>query len=349
MHWAPPKVQTVPRVFDWLVRLRRAQAWLLVLFCADAVALADLLSGPDVWLGPVYLLVICVAAWSLGWVGGQATGVACMVVSLTINGLSLYPYSQAEFVWNLLMRFGAISVVSAAIAGARWAYVREWWLARSDSLTGTLNRKAFFELAQTAIDARRWRLLVYVDLDGFKKLNDARGHAAGDASLRAFGTSVRKMIRPEDVFARLGGDEFVIFMNVKDEASAWAVSTRLHQAMNNVQTENGTLDCSAGGLAVPPGFVTLDELLQRADYLMYTAKLRGAGLQLDTSSGAERAAIDPGAVLPRGVRTLARKGSANDRRTEPLVDAPVGAPHLPSAMPGSELGAAEPERQVAWG
>ena len=319
MHWAPPKVQTVPRVFDRLVRLRRVHAWMLVLLCGDLVALLDVWSGPELWLGPAYLLVICVAAWSLGWMAGQATGIACMAVTLAINGLSLYPYNQIEFVFNLLMRFGSLSIVVAAISGARWAYVREWWLARSDSLTGALNRKAFFELAETAVDGHRWRLLVYADLDGLKKLNDFQGHAAGDACLRTFGSSVRKMIRPGDIFARLGGDEFVIFMNVRDEASARAVASRLHLAMNDISIDTGKLSCSVGGLAVAPGYATMDTLLQRADNLMYQAKSRGAGLQIDTSSDVELIEFDPGKRFSRGVRTTVRKGCANDRRTEPLT------------------------------
>ena len=164
--------------------------------------------------------------------------------------LSLYPYGTIDLAWNLGLRFAAILIVIAAIAGARGAYVREWWLARTDPLTGALNRQAFFELAQTAIDLRRWRLLIYVDLDGFKKINDGQGHMAGDACLRTFGNTVRRMIHRGDIFARLGGDEFVIFMSVRDQTAAGSAAARLHQAMNNQEwtpaLQRGCAYCPTG-------------------------------------------------------------------------------------------------------
>jgi diguanylate cyclase (GGDEF)-like protein len=317
MQWGPPKARPVPRLFDRLVRLQPAQVWLLVLFAVDVAVMLDLLTGPDVWFGPVYLLVICVTTWSLGWKAGQLVGTACMGLTFAINGLSLYPYGNAEFVWNLVMRFGAISVVVAVIAAVRRAYVREWWLARTDTLTGALNRQAFFELAQTAFDPHGWRLLIYADLDGLKQVNDNLGHAAGDACLRAYGGAVRKMIRRNDIFARVGGDEFIIFMSVKDEAAARVVAARLHSGMNCIPAESGNLNCSVGGLVVPPGRASVDDLVRSADNLMYDAKLRGACLQLGVASNVERVAIGRARTTSRSVGTQGRNGRADDRRAQP--------------------------------
>ena len=89
MQWVPPTASTVPRVFDRLARLQPAQAWLLVLFSLDVAALIDLVTGPDLWCGPIYLLVVCIAAWSLGWKAGQLTGIGCMGITLAINGMGL--------------------------------------------------------------------------------------------------------------------------------------------------------------------------------------------------------------------------------------------------------------------
>jgi diguanylate cyclase (GGDEF)-like protein len=313
MQRASLEARAVPRIFDRLVKLRPAQAWLLILFSADIAVLADLLAGPDTWLGPLYLLVICVAAWSLGWKAGQATGVACMGLTFALNGLSLYPYGTVDFAWNLGVRFGAISIVIAVIAGARRAYVREWWLARTDPLTGALNRQAFFELAQTAIDPRRWHLLIYADLDGFKKINDNRGHMAGDACLRAFGNTVRRTVRCGDIFARLGGDEFVILMSVRDEKAAGIAAARLHDAMNNIPTMSGHLRCSVGGLSIPPGAAKVDDLLRGADDLMYRAKLRGGSVELGVAPKGD----DPlrEGLVSRGVKGRIRNSAiVNDRR-----------------------------------
>ena len=249
-----------------------------------AAALVDLLTGTSLWFGPVYLLVMCFAAWSLGWRAGHVTGIGCMALTFAINGVSLYPYGETALTWNFVMRFLAVSTVITVIAGARRTYLREWWLARSDALTGALNRQAFFELAPSVIGTQSWRLLIYSDLDGLKKINDVHGHSAGDDCLRAYGAAVAKIIRRDDIFARLGGDEFVIFMNVKDEAAARTVASRLHKAMNAIVVDGLTLECSVGGLVVPPGHASVDELVRSADSLMYEAKLRGACLQLGTAS-----------------------------------------------------------------
>ena len=307
----------MPRIFVRLVRLRPPQAWLLILICLDLTALADVLTGPDLWFGPGYLVVMCLAAWSLGWRAGQLTGIACMGLTFAINGVSLYPYGGADLAWNLAMRFGAISIVIAIVAGVRRAYVKEWWLARTDILTGALNRQAFFELGQQAVDDHGWRLLVFADLDGLKQVNDLQGHAAGDTCLRAYGSAVRKLIRRDDIFARVGGDEFVIFMSIKDESAGRTVAARLHQAMNCISTESGKLNCSVGSLTVPPGEAPIDELVRSADNLMYKAKQRGAGLQLGMASDVRGPAVGRARVISRGTRVVAGPAGIKDRRADP--------------------------------
>ncbi|MXP29450.1 diguanylate cyclase [Porphyrobacter algicida] len=293
------KASAVQRAFDLMVRLRPAHAWTLIVLCTTATALADWLTGADLWFGPVYLLVMCFAAWSLGWRAGHIVGISCLVLTFAINGFDLYPYGGIALAWNLGMRFLALSIVISVIAGARRTYKREWWLARSDALTGAFNRKAFFELASSSIGDQRWRLLIYADLDGLKQTNDTRGHAAGDDCLRAYGSTISKSIRRNDMFARLGGDEFVVFMNVKDEAAARTTASRLHQAMNAIDVEGCPLKCSVGALVVPPGAVAVDELVRRADHLMYEAKLRGACLQLGIASQVEPAVQAGARATPR--------------------------------------------------
>jgi diguanylate cyclase (GGDEF)-like protein len=319
MQWAPPKSSALPHLVDRVVRLRPAQAWLLILGCTDAAVLGDRLTGPDLWFGPVYLLVICLAAWSRGWRGGQLTGVCCMALTFAINGRDLYPYAGEDFAWSLGTRFLAVTVIIAVIASVRGAYVREWWQARTDILTGALNRQAFFELAPSANDTQRWRLLAYADLDGLKQVNDKQGHAAGDACLKAYGTTVRHIIRRHDIFARVGGDEFLIFMNVKDEAAARAVASRLHQAVNGIAAHRSRLKCSVGGLLVPPGDASMDDLVRSADNLMYEAKLRGASLQLGIASQVERPALGRARARSRGSAWgLSGKESPVERRAESM-------------------------------
>lgn len=274
--------RTAKLPLEWLVCLRRAHAWMLILLGVDLAVLGDVITGRDLWFGPVYLLMICLAAWARGWRTGQAVGLSCMALTFAINGAGLYPYGEADLVWNLVSRFAAISMVVVIVAGARRVYIREWWLARTDPLTHALNRQAFFELGAPMAMAGEWRLLVYADIDGLKQLNDSEGHAAGDACLRAYAAAVRKAIRRDDMFARVGGDEFLVFMAVRSSAAAGVVASRLHQVMNSIPNRHGSeIRCSIGALIVPPGAVSLDEVVRCADGLMYQAKLRGACLQIE--------------------------------------------------------------------
>jgi GGDEF domain-containing protein len=143
---------------------------------------------------------------------------------------------------------------------------------------------------------------------------------AGDACLQSYGTAVRQMIRRNDIFARVGGDEFLIFMSVKDEAAARTVASRLHKAVNMVPFGDRNLKCSVGGLVVPPGDASMDDLVKRADNLMYEAKLRGAGLQMGIASQVERPALGRArSRLRNSVWGLSEKRVPVERRAE---DAP---------------------------
>lgn len=217
----------------------------------------------------------------------MVTGIGCMALTYLINGNALYPYAEAERVWNLALRFGAISMVVAIVAGSRSAYIREWWLARTDPLTGAFNRQAFFELAEDLAQVGGWRLLIYADLDGLKRINDRQGHSAGDRAIKDFAAAVRQSIRRDDLFARVGGDEFLILMRVRDRQSAEAVAGRIHGTMNSLAGDGlANLKCSVGALIVPPGEMMIDQIIRGADKLMYQAKLHGASLQVQVANRA---------------------------------------------------------------
>src|SRR5947209_10807647 len=106
-------------------------------------------------------------------------------------------------------------------------------LARVDSLTGVLNRRAFLDQADGEwVRHRRHNhalACAMVDVDGFKRINDTFGHAAGDAVLQHIGTMLRATLRASDLPARLGGDEFVALMPETDVAGAAVLGERLLQ------------------------------------------------------------------------------------------------------------------------
>lgn len=285
-RWKSPESALAERL-AWPLRLSRKNAWSLALVAVCLTGLADHLTGSEIWMGPVYLLIISFVAWSLGWAEAIGIGGSCLGITLSANGLELYPYGSVADVSNMAVRILAVLVLVALLHSVRQMYAREWRVSRIDPLTTALNRKAFFELTSARTSSRTWSVLIFADLDGFKQLNDERGHTAGDDCLVRFVKLVRKSVRKDDVFARLGGDEFAIYLDVTNEASAKAVAARLHQAMNCVELANGSrIKCSVGALLIPPGPRAIDEELRCADLLMYEAKGLGSSLMVGTASGA---------------------------------------------------------------
>jgi diguanylate cyclase (GGDEF)-like protein len=207
-----------------------------------------------------------------------------MAMGLGANGLNLYPYGTIAAHWNVAVRVLAVLSIIGFLRWMRRSYEREWRLARTDPLTGALNRQAFFELAGAIHHSPAWDLIAYADLDGLKRLNDQHGHIVGDRCLKAYAKHVRASIRKDDIFVRLGGDEFLIYMSMRDEAAAKAVAARLHRGMNTIAAQmDAKLGCSLGVLILPPGQRAVERELKLADELMYEAKQRGAALMAATA------------------------------------------------------------------
>jgi diguanylate cyclase (GGDEF)-like protein len=159
--------------------------------------------------------------------------------------------------------------------------------ARTDPLTGLLNRRAFLEeIARCAERLDREEMpgtLMFVDLDNFKVVNDAMGHEMGDQVLIHTATLLRNVVRPTDLVARLGGDEFAVWLNGADHMTA---AERAEQLRTQVPREMSELDGSNSlRLGVSIGIATrrhgseepIDSLMRRADMAMYEVKHQGRG------------------------------------------------------------------------
>lgn len=155
-------------------------------------------------------------------------------------------------------------------------------LATQDSLTGALNRRAFNEQAETEIQrtARHQNplCLAVLDLDHFKRINDAFGHLCGDESLLQFSTLCRRQIRRHDLFARFGGEEFTLLLPETTAEAARLLLERIRQELDSLpmQHEQGrfNMTVSAGIATWQPGD-TLETLFRRADQALYRAKSDG--------------------------------------------------------------------------
>jgi diguanylate cyclase (GGDEF)-like protein/PAS domain S-box-containing protein len=150
--------------------------------------------------------------------------------------------------------------------------------ASHDALTGLMNRTALMH-ALTAVCSSAnpgFAAVLFLDLDGFKRINDELGHEAGDQVLRATARALRDSVLGADTVARLGGDEFAVVLSTVHSAdSAVAVATRILERLNLPVTIGGhpvQTRASIGVTAWRPGAVAADEALRRADLAMYRAK-----------------------------------------------------------------------------
>ncbi|EJO9866205.1 sensor domain-containing diguanylate cyclase [Vibrio vulnificus] len=149
-----------------------------------------------------------------------------------------------------------------------------------DDLTQISNRRGFMTLAKKSMaycEVGDYPYsIAYLDLNGFKPINDQFGHQEGDLALKAFADTMKKSFRESDVFARLGGDEFVVFMSGASRSVAQIAIQRFTEALQRYnQSANRGYDLSfcAGIVSVEPDAnISLDELLSQADKAMYQQK-----------------------------------------------------------------------------
>ena len=151
----------------------------------------------------------------------------------------------------------------------------------TDDLTGLLNRRGFFTLGdqqcKLATRNRRTMALIYLDLDGLKKINDELGHDAGDKALKDIANIFKKTFRESDIMARIGGDEFAVLLTELHDPSTGNIIINHLQENIKKHNEHGTRNYElsmANGIAFydPERSCSINELLNQADTLMYKNK-----------------------------------------------------------------------------
>lgn len=200
----------------------------------------------------------------VGWFYRRRDARILLAVTFGLSGTALLfnPYAGLATTWANLA-FASLFCLEAA------AYLRSKLdhEIRTDPLTGALNRSGLEARVGQELD-RSTRtdqplVLVLLDLDNFKQVNDVHGHAAGDRMLVELVRCVRAQLRPYDLVARLGGDEFLILMPARTGAEADALLDRVRP---------GTGDTWSHGIAVAEPTDTAQTLMERADRHLYAAK-----------------------------------------------------------------------------
>jgi diguanylate cyclase (GGDEF)-like protein len=279
-------------------------AWLAAaLGIVLCVGIADFLTGRDVSLILFYLAPIGFGTWYVGLRGGVALAILSALVSVGADALNelaeIFERDRVSMVvvaWNGLVQLGTFVALVLVLSALRSRLEGEELLARTDSLTHIANRRAFFEAAALEIErARRSRrplALAFLDVDDFKDVNDGLGHAQGDALLVTVAQTLRAATRTVDSVARLGGDEFAILLPETPPAEVEPLLSRVRAALGASMARHGwKVGFSFGAAVFLEAPVSTDELVARADELMYAAKRHAKGtVRAQVFGGAQAAA-----------------------------------------------------------
>ena len=181
--------------------------------------------------------------------------------------------------------FTGFQGVASDVTDAKLAEERIAYLAHNDALTGLVNRENFHNaIAAMSEDIARenpWSIL-YLDLDGFKPVNDTMGHAAGDELLMDVAKRLRGSVGEEDIVARLGGDEFAVLSKSSGTVSATTLQAeKLIEALHEPYEVFGKkveVGASIGIALADKAGIDANELLNNADLALYRAKAEGKGI-----------------------------------------------------------------------
>ena len=245
------------------------------------VGICDFLSGYEIAFSLFYVIPISLVTWFTGrWPGIMISLVSAIVwlwADIAVGNCysSLFIHS-----WNVFVRLSFFIIITSLLSALRRAMEHERELSRMDSLTGAVNSRFFYELAQMEIERlQRYKHLftmAYIDLDNFKPVNDQFGHGTGDHALRVVVNFISRNIRKTDVVARLGGDEFALLLPETSQESARVILLKIQNGLlEEMRKHNWPITFSIGVLTCITAPPTTDELVRIADELMYSVKHEG--------------------------------------------------------------------------
>ena len=265
----------------WFSNLPPSIISLCVIVLVAMIGFLDFLTGNELSFSIFYLLPSVLAGWFVGKKFGHLISILSASTWLTVDFASESQYSNILIpYWNALVRLGFFLIVISLISWLKSALEYQAVLAELDGLTGLLNARAFRQKSEIpfGLSTRNHRAvsLAYIDLDGFKGINDTLGHSTGDQVLLAVADTIKRRLRASDLCARLGGDEFAILLPETDFSGAQTFFNSLHENLNKLaEHENWLVGFSIGVAVFQSPTCSLDQAIRLADELMYEIKHSG--------------------------------------------------------------------------
>lgn len=272
---------TRPRIHHYLVEQSKPTALYVSLLLVALVGLLDYVTGFEISLSFLYLIPVAFVTWYVNDRAGYIVIFLC-VFAFVLSDWTVADAASGDVIryWNAFTRLTIFLLFLWLLQEFKRALAHERMLSQTDHLTGLANYREFHQQVhaelQRASRTRQPISLAYIDLDGFKEVNDRLGHRAGNALLRTVAHALQSTIRRTDMAARLGGDEFAILLPNTSLTGAKTILQRLQAVFLQQMQESQTgVTFSAGVISFlcPPASV--EEMIHQADRLMYQAKALG--------------------------------------------------------------------------
>lgn len=258
---------------------------------ASLIGFFDYWTGPNIEFGVVYLIPVIIGA-TIGRRFGLIISTYCALTGLTTDiNLSRYPSEIVHYLWDFGSHLAIYIIVALSRSNLLESRQHEREQARTDSLTGAMNARAFYEKIQDEIyRIKRHRgsfSIAYIDLDNFKNVNDTYGHSEGDKLLCTIASVINENIRMTDSLARLGGDEFALALTDASHEYAQVTVDRIcKNLLDEMRKNNWPVTFSVGVITCQKEPLSVDELVKMADELMYSVKNGGKnGIKYSVYSG----------------------------------------------------------------
>jgi diguanylate cyclase (GGDEF)-like protein len=258
---------------------------LLCLILTAAFSYIQYLLGSGLIISLFFIFPIILSTWKTGIWSGIVFSFVSSIILMIITGKNLQNLISIDFIsyLNNLFRLIIFLIITYIISELKSSLEKQKELARIDPLTSIPNSRAFYETAILEFEkAKRHRFpisIIYMDLDNFKKVNDTLGHSTGDRLLNLVALTIINNIRNIDIVARLGGDEFGILLSQTGAESAFIVGTKLREMLlDTMQKNRWPVTSSIGIVTFLKAPESIDEMMKKADALMYAAKNSGKNI-----------------------------------------------------------------------
>jgi diguanylate cyclase (GGDEF)-like protein len=265
------------RLFDYLERQSTAHVFVTACLFIVFLGILDYISGPHLSIFPLYLIPVFLGTWFIG----TRAGVTLSVLSALSWSLADLGFEHSVILyWNVFIEAGFFLIVTYLLSVLKGHREREQGTARTDALTGSINKKSFLELADREITRmRRFHrpfTTAYMDVDNFKTVNDALGHEAGDALLRLIVKSMQDNTRATDIVARMGEAEFMFLFPETGYEMAQSTIDKIKRRLNAIARENKfSVTFSFGMVTFQEPPPSVDRMVKLADEVLGKGKAKG--------------------------------------------------------------------------